>query len=92
MALYLVNHTGSLAACLDVASPACTILLLEDGVYEGLHRERVTPLIEALRIVAIKDDVLTRGIQNRLPPSLPLISYTDFVELTEQHSPIVSWF
>jgi len=83
-ALHIVNRPCALASCLEVAADADTILLIEDGVYAAA----VTP---GRTMRALRDDVLARGLAERLAADVELADYDDFVGLVERHQPIVSW-
>lgn len=82
--LHVVNHPSALAACLKVAVPEDTILLIEDGVYSGIHSYD-RPLL------AIDTDVRARGLSERLDRTVSVKTYADFVELVVRHQPVVSW-
>lgn len=56
---------------------ACEVVLLQDGVYLD-----VKPLMDSkAKVYAVKDDVIKRGLQERLPNSIELIDYSKLVDL-----------
>ena len=83
-ALHTVNRLSALASCLETASDNDAILLIEDGVYAATQKQP-RPLL------AIDIDVQARGISSRLTAEATVVSYAEFVELTVQHNPIVTW-
>ncbi|NIP15593.1 MAG: sulfurtransferase complex subunit TusB [Pseudomonadales bacterium] len=83
--LHLVNHPSALPSCLEAARDGDTILLLEDGVYAAASGAPERPLH------AIDIDVTARGLAERLHENVTLASYQEFVQLVENHQPIVSW-
>jgi tRNA 2-thiouridine synthesizing protein B len=85
-ALHLVNRGAALVNCLRVATADDAILLLEDGVYAA-----VAGLAPARPMHALEVDVLARGLEHRLAPSVSLASDEAFVTLVEAHQPIVTW-
>jgi len=82
--LHTVNRVSALASCLQTAADDDSILLIEDGVYAATQ-----PQPRAL--LAIDVDVQARGISSRLTENTKVIGYAEFVELTVQHNPIVTW-
>lgn len=95
--LHLVKHSPfashALAQCLELVAKDDVILLLEDAVIAALDGQ---PLLAALKesqaeVFALADDLDARGVSARLSCSIPAISMHDFVTLTEQHHPLVSW-
>ncbi len=83
--LHLVNRPSALASCLETAKAEDTILLLEDGVYAAAAGGASRPMH------AIDVDVEARGLSGRVNENVTLASYEDFVQLVENHQPIVSW-
>lgn len=91
MILHTVNKSpfGSdcFASCLRSVSNDDVILLLEDGVF--------CLLWEALpgnKLYALRDDVVARGLGGKVPESITLIEYSDFVQLTCEASAVQSWY
>ena len=82
--LHIVNKPAALPSCLDAASAEDVVLLIEDGVYAATQKTSRT-----LRVLDL--DAQARGVASRLSENTTLASYEDFVRLTEQHTPIVTW-
>ena len=82
--LHTVNRVSALASCLETASDEDTILLIEDGVYAATQKQ-------PRALLAIDIDVQARGIASKITAETTVVSYADFVELTVQHNPIVTW-
>ncbi len=84
--LHVINKANALPACLSVAGAHDALLLIEDGVYAGTTaRSPQRPLY------ALAADVDARGLNERLGPSVTVISDAEFVQLAVDHQPIVSW-
>ena len=95
--LHIVNRAASsspvLQQCLNLASAGDAVLLIEDGVYTALPRVfSGVALPKGVTVSALTTDVDARGLNGRLTAAVAIIDYDDFVMLTEQHNPVVSWF
>ena len=89
MSLHLVFSQNGLSACLQRRRPADPVLMLGDGVYacqQWLHEQLPSDLAFVLAA-----DAATRGIGDEQRGDITAVDYTEFVALTEAHSPIVSW-
>ena len=91
--LYLVNRAALLDDCLKVANGDDAVLLIEDGVY-AVDNATTSPTASSATsspaMYALREDVLARGLTGRAT-EVELIGYDDFVRLTCDHQPIVSW-
>ncbi|UTA46354.1 sulfurtransferase complex subunit TusB [Simiduia sp. 21SJ11W-1] len=91
-ALHLLNRTHAHPAfnqCLS-AAPGNTILLMEDAVYELQDANSPLWRLTGTRLLALEPDILARGVTPA--NAIESLSYDDFVLLTTQHCPIVSWY
>lgn len=74
--LYLVHRDpGKEALALCQEDSDGHVVLLQDGVYLDTSGFRVA------QVYALKWDVEHRGLDQRMPPSVKLISYHDLVDL-----------
>lgn len=93
--LHLVNHSASsskaLASCLAFARDGDVVLLTEDGVYSALPAVFSALDVRNVTVYALSEDVLARGLVDRLADQVETVSYETFVALTEAHNPIVPW-
>ncbi len=97
MLLHLVNQspfaTSALSCCLAVIGDGDSLLLFEDGVYGALTDcEDFKALTTSISIYALLEDVKARGLAKNLSDSVRLVDYGGFVELTEKHQAVTSWF
>ncbi len=82
--LHIVNKSSALESCLETATTNDCVLLIEDAVYQAaLHTGR--PLL------ALRDDLDARGLESRIGKNISVVDYAGFVELVENHQPVVSW-
>lgn len=88
-------NSNTLASCLHYAPPNSAILFIEDGVYAAIQAtelaEKLKKVFSYFKFYALKPDVETRGILEKLLPEIQLIDYAEFVDLTLQHHPIQTW-
>lgn len=90
--------TGSaLTDGLRAADTGDTVLLTQDGVLGAVSGAASTSLLDAamsrgISVYALLPDVDARGIAHRLHPACRLVDDNGFVELTERHPRILSWF
>ena len=91
--LHTVNKSpfqnSALENCLRLVRPGDVILLLEDGVYAAAPGTVKSSLIERTvrqhTVYAIEADLKARGLGN-LIKEVRVASYSDFVDLVEQHT------
>ncbi|MDD1782161.1 sulfurtransferase complex subunit TusB [Enterovibrio sp. ZSDZ35] len=85
--------TSSLSNCLRYAEPNCAILLIEDAVIAAISGGEWQQKLAASghRIYILKDDVIARGILDKVALTFELIEMKDFVGLTEQHVTQMKW-
>ena len=89
MSLHLVFTTQGMRSCLARWSPDDRLILIGDGVYGANHIEQTS--VGASAIAVLDSDAQARGVSSSEHHSMRRIDYMEFVRLTEQHSPIVSW-
>lgn len=98
MALHIVSKSpdqdNALGACLRLAADDDSLLLIEDGVYAAVRNlsgyRRLAG--RAGPCYALEDDVIARGLSDRIGAEIQLVDYAGFVELCEAHAHIQSWF
>jgi tRNA 2-thiouridine synthesizing protein B len=99
--LHTVNkspfHDSTLSSCLAVCSAHDSVIFIEDGVFGALLASAVASDIQKLsfsgtRFYVLTDDIVARGIAEKLLPNITPVSYRDFVRLTVECKQIQSWF
>lgn len=69
-----------------------TLLLIEGAVVALTHTQWRHSLPEGIRVAALKDDIIARGLPlDSLPQDVTLLSDQDWVALTIQHDRVLSW-
>jgi len=84
MTLHTINKPAALPLCEPHLSPDDAIVLLEDGVYLALSLGRPAAVVRA--------DAEARGLIDRVPAGITLISYDEFVALACEADKVCSWF
>ncbi|MDN3639724.1 sulfurtransferase complex subunit TusB [Simiduia curdlanivorans] len=75
---------------LRAAQKEDAIILINDAVYAFANK---TPIDTKASVFALAPDLIARGLNvDKLPSLVALIDYAGFVELSESHQPIVSWY
>ncbi|GIU26558.1 sulfurtransferase complex subunit TusB [Shewanella schlegeliana] len=84
-----VEQSSGLTTCLRYIALGDSILLSGNAINCLLKREWRAKLAN-LRVVALKEDVNARGLQDYLK-DVKQISYNEFVELSLEHEKVISW-
>jgi tRNA 2-thiouridine synthesizing protein B len=84
--LHIVNQTTALHRCLASMQDNDVILLTQNGVIAGINQ-----IPDHITCYALNADVTARGITDQIAKHIQLISYDQFVDLTIQHHPILTW-
>lgn len=100
MILHTVNKSpfqhDALEACLRVAAPEDSILLIEDGVYAAIAGNDSSRLIDSAlglcMVYVLLPDLEARGLAERVRGSITGIDYRGFVDLTAANTKVMSWF
>lgn len=69
------------------------LLLLQDGVLAALRGNRFLPGLLTLPagLYVLQADVEARGLTKQIADNFALVSYTEFVSLTEKHPQQMIW-
>jgi tRNA 2-thiouridine synthesizing protein B len=99
--LHTVNkspfHDSTLSSCLAICSNQDSVIFIEDGVFGAIETSPLAFSIQKLssagtRFFALDNDVIARGIAEKLLPNITQVSYQDFVRLSVECKQIQSWF
>ncbi|MDW6002075.1 sulfurtransferase complex subunit TusB [Vibrio mangrovi] len=89
--LHVIKTVSALKEAYLFRSAQDVILLLEDAVYAANPLHHAFGLLKESNVFALEADTKARGIYHRISPSVSVIDYLGFVELTEQHPTSVTW-
>lgn len=91
--LHTVNSSGSLTSCHECIDSGDIILLIQDGVYAALDGHLTERwLTKEVTVCVLTDDVVARGLQDRIPVNIQTVSFDGFVKLSCTTDKTVSWF
>ena len=68
------------------------LLFLEDGVFYASRADLIATIPGKNKLYALKEDVLARGLQNKIAGNVEVISTRKFVQLCCDHDQVVNWF
>lgn len=98
--LHTINKSpferNALDACLRMARPGASVLLIEDGVYAGLRNTAVAgKVFQAMQTVSfyvLGPDLSARGFgENRVLDGMKIVDYNGFVDLVVEHDNVQAW-
>ncbi|KEY58697.1 sulfurtransferase complex subunit TusB [Serratia sp. DD3] len=94
--LYTLSRSPThcdLPAMLRLMASGDELLLLQDGVLAGLVGSASLDLLlnAPISLYALQDDLEARGLDGYFSHKIAIISYTDFVRLTEKHHSQIAW-
>ena len=92
--LHTVNKPGQpLELCLRSLSEGDALIFIEDGVYLLLEALDVLEEVShSFKLYAIDTDLAARGVTSDRQKLAEPVSYRQFVDLTESHDKVLSWF
>ena len=81
------------AALLRLLSEGDELLLLQDGVTAAVDGNRYLESLRnaPIKVYALNEDLIARGLTGRISNDIIPIDYTDFVRLTVKHSSQMAW-
>lgn len=95
MTLHTLNKQRNdlVQLCVSTLAPGDSLLLLEDGVYAAIGKEPdlKNRLPASIKLYALIEDVVARGISDKLPDVFIRITYRDFVSLSLTCDKVVNW-
>ncbi len=97
--LHIINKSpsdrNSVEAALRLATKGSVVLLIEDAVYAATRGNTAAAKIQAamadLKIYALKPDLETRGMADRVMDGVSLVDYAGFVDLVAEQPNCQSW-
>lgn len=89
------TSSSNLHDCLRLCQSGHSILLTGNGVYGAMQNSPASKQLQfalnKIKIYALKEDIIARGIALNLLSGIELITYDEFVDLTIEHSKTCSW-
>lgn len=94
--LHILTKTDNLHALyrkeLPVNVDSDVFLLTQDCVYAGIldHKDHLL-ILSFKQCYFLQEDVEARGVKGLIDNKIQLVTYTSFVSLTQEYSPVVTW-
>lgn len=94
--LFILNRSPyvcDIRALLRIVKPRDDFIMLSDGVIAGLLNSPAECALRAssMMIYALENDIVARGLSDYLSDNIIIVSYKQFVKLTEKHSSQMRW-
>jgi tRNA 2-thiouridine synthesizing protein B len=69
------------------------LLLIQDGVLAAIEGSRHVEILTntPIKVYALQDDIVARGLIGQISARIDVVSYTDFVNLTVKHASQMNW-
>lgn len=93
--LHTLNKSSdreAMASCLGLLRKGDSLLLLEDGVYHCCAPDWLADLPRKCTVYGLREDLLARGLMDRVADDIKVISTRKFVQLCCDHSKVINWF
>jgi len=91
------NH-DVLQHCIDIIDlhENSVLLLYQDAIYLAIDDDtqygtKIRTLAAKQKIYILEEDLIARGLQNKIIDTIIVTNYEDFVALTIQHDKTISW-
>ncbi|MFM2622046.1 sulfurtransferase complex subunit TusB [Vibrio owensii] len=91
--LHIIKSVAALddAMALYSDSEQDDVLLIEDAVYAANPQHKAFSKVKGPSVFALQSDIEARGMSNRISPSIEVIGYAGFVELTAKQAKSLTW-
>ncbi|MGY3685794.1 sulfurtransferase complex subunit TusB [Vibrio coralliilyticus] len=89
--LHIVKSVAALEDVVKVYADGDALLLIEDAVYAVNPQHKTYPLIKGVNTFVLQSDLAARGILNRMSPSIEMVDYEGFVDLTSEQENSLTW-
>ena len=89
--LHIIKTVSALEDAVAMFSEQDDILLIEDAVYAANPQHQAFHHVKSAAVFALESDIQARGMGNRISPSVVVVSYSGFVELTVKQDKSLTW-
>ncbi|WP_019275014.1 sulfurtransferase complex subunit TusB [Vibrio coralliilyticus] len=89
--LHIVKSVAALEDVVKVYADGDVLLLIEDAVYAVNPQHKIYPLIKGFNTFVLQSDLAARGVLNRTSPSIKMVDYEGFVDLTSEQENSLTW-
>ncbi|MGI9950010.1 sulfurtransferase complex subunit TusB [Vibrio hyugaensis] len=89
--LHIIKSVAALDDAMALNSEQDDVLLIEEAVYAANPQHKAFTKVKGPAVFALQSDIEARGITNRISPSITVINYSGFVELTAKQAKSLTW-
>ena len=89
--LHQINATQKLPLCLRLLAAGDQLLLTETAVTLVLDTQSLQQLPAGVELLALEDDLIARGLSEKLPSGVKAISDHQWVEATLEADRVCNW-
>ncbi|BCN25266.1 sulfurtransferase complex subunit TusB [Vibrio alfacsensis] len=89
--LHIIKSVTALNDATAFYSEQDAVLLVEDAIYAANPQHQAFTLVKGPLVYALQSDVEARGMSNRISPSIEVVNYSGFVELTVKQAKSLTW-
>lgn len=89
--------TADVATYLERLNTGDAVIFIEDGAYNAVSSSPIASSIQNCAVqnisfYVIENDLLARGLENKLLDAIKPVDYLTFVRLSAHHNNIISWY
>ncbi len=81
-----------LTECQQLLAQNDALLFIEDGVYYASRTDLLGLIPGKRKIYALREDILARGLSNKIAARVEVVSMHKFVKLCCEHKKVINWF
>ena len=89
--LHIIKSVAALDDAMALYSQQDDALLIEEAVYAANPQHKAFSKVKGPSVFALQSDIEARGMGNRISPSVTVIDYAGFVELTVKQAKSLTW-
>ncbi|NVD07640.1 sulfurtransferase complex subunit TusB [Vibrio sp. JPW-9-11-11] len=89
--LHIIKSVAALSDAVRLCQTQDELLLVEEAVYAAIPQHSAFHQLKKLSVFALKNDLDARGIRHRISPSIKVVDYAGFVELTVKQAKSLTW-
>lgn len=89
--LHIIKSVSALSDAVRLCQQHDELLLIEEAVYAAVAQHSAFHQLQGLSVSALESDLKARGIHQRISPSIMVVDYAGFVELTVKQAKSLTW-
>ena len=89
--LHIIKSQQAITDAVLVVDEGDSVLLIEEAVYAANPQHHLYSQLKGFSVFALQADLAARGVSARVSPSIEVISYPGFVELTAENAQSITW-